>query len=114
MLYSRRETRPILIRRSAAPLWVERRWKRYDNIYTGYYRTQYGSYRGRIAVRSRDIIQFLIYDPPDYLRDHSHFKCFIPKGGGEYEVHFSTPARNIDDGIVKIESILTEAFEGRG
>ncbi len=102
---------PTVVQRRFAPLWQEKGWKRERKHYHGYYRTRYGAWRGLIVERYKGFIQFFVYSPPGCLRHHSHAACFIPKGGNQYEVHFSKRARTPDEGIMAIERIFTEAHE---
>ncbi len=97
-----------VVQRQARPLWMERGWVRSENRNSGYYRTQFGAYQGRITERYAGYFEFLIFCPPKSLKHHSHAACFIPKGGGKYEVHFSTKARTPDEGILAIEKIIAE------
>ncbi len=99
------------VKRNIAPLWKERKWNKAGNTYNGFYRTQYGSYKGKIIERYQGLIQFYIFNPPKCLAQHSHFACFIPKEGKKYEIHFSTMAKTADEGILAIEKILTEAHQ---
>lgn len=100
-----------VVKRNIAPLWQERNWNKQGNTYKGFFRTKYGSYKGEIIVRYQGLIQFYIFNPPKCLAQHSHFACFIPKEGKKYEIHFSTKARTLDEGIMSIEKIITEAHE---
>lgn len=107
-----KETRPNihpnLVLRTILPLWQERRWRQNGNLYEGYYRTPYGSFRGRIVYRFSGYFDYYILDPPACLQNHSHARCFIRKGD-VYEIHFSRRGRTIDDGLMEVERILTEA-----
>lgn len=100
-----------IVNRIREPLWVQRNWLHRGNEYTGFYRTPYGSYKGKIVCRYIGKIQFFIFDPPFCLKGHPHEPCFFPKGGGKYEVHFSKKSRTVDDGILAIEQVLIDAFE---
>ena len=93
------------------PLWIRRRWRRVGNEYKGYYRTKYGSFRGKVVQRYSGHFQFFIVNPPACLWDHSHKDCFIPQGGGKYEIHFNERRHSLNEGIWAVERILIEAFE---
>lgn len=99
------------VKRNIAPLWKERNWNKQGNTYKGFFRTKYGSYKGEIIERYQGYIQFYIFNPPKCLARHSHFACFIPKEGKKYEIHFSKKARTLDEGIMSIEKILSEAHQ---
>ena len=100
-----------IVRRTITPIWRQRRWQRDGESYFGYYRTPLGSCRGRIVRRYRGKWVFLIYEPPECLRSHSHWTCFIRAGHETYEVHFHNRGRSVDDGILAIERILLEAHK---
>lgn len=100
-----------IVKRITDPLWKQRGWQRRGDEYRGFYRTPYGSYQGKIVVRYIGKIQFYIFNPPSCIKGHPHEPCFISKGGGKFEVHFSKKAQNISDGIAAIEEILNDAFE---
>jgi len=101
----------VRVKRRFVPLWVEKRWRKRGNSYFGYYRTKYGAYEGRIVYRYAGNFSFYIKNLPDCLWNHSHRECFMHKGGQNYEVHFARKGKTIDDGILAIERILTEAHE---
>jgi len=100
-----------IVKRNSEPLWMQRRWQRRGDEYRGFYRTPYGSYQGKIVFRYIGKIQFYIFNPPSCIRGHLHESCFVPKGGGKFEVHFRIKSRTIDDGILAIEQVLIDAFE---
>jgi len=85
------------------PVWGELR---------GYYRTRYGSFKGKITIQGFTS-KFYIYDPPSELRSYSHWSCFNIQPDGSYFVHFTTPPQDIDSGIMMIERIIVEAYTGR-
>jgi len=97
------------VNRNITPLWQERKWSKSGSLYLGYYRTPYGAYKGEIVEQYQGYGRYYIFNPPSCLSRHSHYACFIPKGGNKYEVHFSEKANNVDEGIMAIEKILAEA-----
>lgn len=102
-----------IVKRGFRPLWEEREWRRNGPEYSGYFRTPYGAYEGRILEYGPDFRKFFIINPPNCLWRHSHRQCFLRKGDNTYEVHFSTQGKTIDDGIIPVENVLIEAHEGR-
>ena len=100
-----------IVKRNSQPLWMQRHWQRRGNEYRGFYRTPYGSYQGKIVFRFIGKIQFYIFNPPSCIVGHPHEPCFVPKGGGKFEVHFSKKSQNVSDGIAAIEQVLIDAFE---
>ena len=105
---------PVQVQRSKKPYHVEQGWQRsggglLSNLkLKGYYRTRYGSFRGEIKLGSSP--SFYIFKPPDELRDHSHWVCFSPRGGGRYSIHFVVRPRDVDSAIMQIERMIHEAF----
>lgn len=102
-------SKPILVQRNFTPIWKERGWQQKGSCYHGFYRTKYGAFEGLIVEPFFGKIQFFIFKPPVCLKRHSHVLCFIPKGNNVYEIHFSTKAKTINEGIIAIEKILDEA-----
>ena len=100
--------RTLVVRRFES-LLAQRGWERKGGSYFGYYRTPYGSYEGRIVLRFDTDPSFYITHPPDCLWLHSHAPCFRRKGGDTYEVHFARRGKTLDDGLLAVEQILTEA-----
>ena len=101
----------IKIRRSEISYWQERGWVRDGHRYTGTYQTRYGSFRGYCDQKGLSFFRFYIYQPPEELRRHSHWKCFLERDRGWYEVHMGRMPADISSGILAIERLITEAFE---
>ena len=105
-----------VVKRTAKYHWQEKGWlKAIDktfNIYHGYYKTLYGSFRGRIVESvygSR--LKFYIYNPPYKLQDHPRGHCFFEHHGkGKFFIHFNVEPENIDSGIGKIEQTIRESY----
>lgn len=94
--------------------WQEQGWRlnRPGRILHGYYRTFRGSFRGVIELSDDpEGYKFFILNPPAQLHNHPHAICFCHQGYGKYLAHFTTPHKNIDAGIIKIEQVLREALE---
>ena len=108
--------KPVLVRSKALPLWQELGWVRRGNEYKGFYRTNYGSYRGRIIRKLDGIFGFFIElndRTCEVLRSHPQGGCFVPCGGvtsNWYIVRQNRFARNVDGGIMEIHRIIEEAF----
>jgi len=103
---------PQLVRRVERPYWVERGWTRKGNEYFGNYQTRYGSYTGYIEQQNSNSFQFFIWDPPQELKSHSHWSCFQHRGDNWYNVHMGRRPKDLSSGILAIERLITEAFEG--
>lgn len=102
----------ISIRRSQVAYWQERGWQRQGKDYRGTYQTAYGSFLGLIEEVRPGNYRLYISDPPQELRLHSHWTCFQDLGNGSFRIHMSQMPRDVGSGILGIERLLTEAFEG--
>lgn len=101
-----------VVKRKATPYWMEQGWRQDSLGYRGRYKTEHGSWEGYIHVEFGNEYKFYIYNPPEQLRNHSHWRCFRKQDSyGKYWVHFSDNPENIDSGILSIEKILAESFE---
>jgi hypothetical protein len=81
-----------------------------DTQWQGYYRTRYGSFKGRV-VASASPPSFYVYKPPETLKlKHPHSACFNSQGNGWFSVHFKRPPGDPDSGVMAIERILTESI----
>ena len=95
----------------ASNYWEEQGWKLEGYRLRGYYRTYRGSFRGMIKLFDSGEHQFFIYSPPNQIRYHSHWVCFMYRGTGWYWVHFAVEPANVDAGILSVEKIIREAME---
>lgn len=93
------------------PYWKGNGWKRIGKKYKGYYKTDYGKWRGLIEEDFRYSYSFYIIDPPKVLFTGPHETCFMPRGNGKYKIHFSHKPVDISSGIVIVEQIIRESFE---
>ena len=114
-LFSRvvRNRAPIeTVERRKLPYWQERGWQRNGHILTGSYQTRYGSFQGSIEERSAGHIDFFLYSPSREIREHSHWVCFQHRGNDWYFVHMGRAPKDVSSGILTIERLITEAYEG--
>jgi len=114
-LFSRvvRNRAPIeTVERRKLPYWQERGWQRNGRILTGSYQTRYGSFQGSIEERSAGHIDFFLYSPSREIREHSHWVCFQHRGNDWYFVHMGRAPKDVSSGILTIERLITEAYEG--
>lgn len=102
----------ITIRRSEVPYWQERGWRQQGNTYRGTYKTPYGSFIGAIQQVRPGNFRLHIFDPPPELKTHGHWTCFQDLGNGNYRIHMSQMPRDLSSGILTVERLLSEAFEG--
>lgn len=92
--------------------WQEQRWQICGDEMHGYYRTFRGSYQGAIKLFQSGDHRYFIVNPPQQLRQHPHWPCFVYQGRDDlYWVHFNLKPRNVDAGIITIETILRESLE---
>jgi hypothetical protein len=102
----------VNVRRRQIAYWEERGWVRKGQIYTGAYRTRYGSFFGEIQQHSANDFEFFLYQPSNEIRSCGHWACFQECGEGWYLVHMGQRPRDISSGILTIERLITEAYEG--
>ena len=94
------------------PLHSKRGWSKNENGYTGYYRTEYGAWKGKI-IRRGDKFDVYIFDPPvKKIETHKTWACFFKKGKGKYQIHLQTNPKDQDIGaiIFYVEKIINESF----
>jgi hypothetical protein len=108
----RREAAPVIrVERQQIPYWRQQGWTRSGNRYTGSYQTPNGAFGGLADRHSPSYYRFYIFDPPEELARHSHWVCFVPRGGSTYEVHLARQPADVSSGILTIERLLVEAFQ---
>jgi hypothetical protein len=107
---SSRITHPTPIRRLPLPYWQEAGWSKKANVYQGNYQTRYGAYQGWIEERSPHQISFFILEPPREVLRSSHGACFQPRNDRWFNVHMSTPPKDVSSGIVAVERLVSECF----
>jgi len=95
---------------NAGTLLQRRGWVKNGRWCFGYYRTRFGSFEGKIRIRTLHAGDFFLRNPPDALKRHSHWPCFAEKGNGWFSLHFNKMPKSIEDGIKTIERLLVSAF----
>ena len=87
----------------------------YEREANGYYqfrdkktRTTY-KWQGLIRWKV-DGVQVYILDPPDALENHHHWRCFSHVGDGWFHIHFGSPMKSLDEVIIHVENIISEAL----
>ena len=103
---------PEVIQRREQPYWLERGWLRRGDNYTGNYQTRYGSFRGLVEQRGSEL-RFYMFDPSKEVRQGSHWACFQDRGDNLFHVHMSHRPTDVSSGIISIERLIANAFEGR-
>jgi hypothetical protein len=102
---------PETIKRREQPYWLERGWVRKGDTYIGNYQTRHGSFRALIEQRGADL-RFFMFDPPQEVRQGTHWACFQDRGNNLYHVHMSQRPTDVSSGIITIERLIADAFEG--
>lgn len=103
----------VAIKRSEMPYWQERGWRQEGRTYYGTYKTAHGSFIGRIEQVRPGNFRLYIFDPPQAVRKHAHWTCFQSQGDKSYRIHMSQMPDDVSSGILAIERLLSEAFEGK-
>ncbi len=96
---------------STIPYWQENNWIKTAKGLKGSYKTDYGVFRGLIERNFISSYSFYIFDPPQALKDSSHWQCFSYKGNDKFHIHFSEKPKNVDSGIITVEALITNAFK---
>jgi hypothetical protein len=114
-LFPRLLTRtPKQVKRSSDSYKVSQGWRLSggaEPMWHGYYRSKYGSFKGRVENFADPKFYIELPNPPERLRKHKHWICFHDqKKGGEYWVHLSPVPADIDSGIFAVERNLNEAL----
>jgi len=104
---------PIFIDRDTSPEWKLRGWVKIRNgtVYRGYYTTEYGLFKGEVYKKLFGGYKFYIIDPPKELKNHPHWICFNYENKDRFSVHFNKSVYDLDSGIIRIETIINEAFK---
>lgn len=102
----------LLVKRAECPYWKQRGWKKKFGRYSGYFRTKYGSFRGIADMSPSGRVEMFIKDPPECLRNHSHWPCFMLQKNGWYFIHNNRAGDfDLSSGLLDVENILTEAHQ---
>lgn len=101
--------KPIVVQRDSRPYWQQRGWTASGDEFMGFFRTPFGSWKGKAKVSPSGRVELFIQYPPAVLERHSHWTCFRWRFGGWYFVHTNEPIEDLSSGILAIENILTEA-----
>ena len=109
-----RFSKPLAVKRTSSetPYLEKTGWRETGTTpreWHGYYRTRFGSYKGRITASTPP--QYYIHKPPRGLKErHSHAACFHALTDGWYNAHFSVVPKDLASGVIKLERILSEAY----
>ena len=104
---------PEVVERDSRPYWQQRGWVHvFFGRYSGWYRTAFGSWRGKARKDALGEVELFIHQPPDALAGHENWHCFFPRGDGWYFIHIQDGELNdLSSGIIRVEQILTEAHK---
>jgi hypothetical protein len=96
------------------PYWKENGWVRVRNGYQGYYKTDYGRWKGFVQENYKSNYSFFIVDPPEKVMKSTHGPCFFDLGDEIHTVHFNEAPKDLSSGIVIVEKTISQAFSGKG
>jgi hypothetical protein len=103
----------VVIKRRELPYWQVRGWAWHNGTYLGNYQTRFGAFQGLIEDRGQGDLRFYMLDPPQEVRSGSHWNCFQPRERKGFLVHMATKPWDVSSGIMAIERLITNAFEGK-
>jgi hypothetical protein len=99
--------------------WDEKGWVRESQdgkqVYRGAYlvtgRRSHRQHRfaGQIVSDQNHMVVY-IADPPPQIKNHPKGPCFARKNGPWFQLHWHRPARNVDEAILYVEQLLSEAL----
>lgn len=108
--YQKEKTRITKLGRDL-PYWEERGWQKRGGTYKGLYN---GEWYGLIEENYRGSLSFHIFNPPEFLKNTTHWSCFVHKGNGKYGIHFSRKPQDVSSGIISVEKLINEASNNGG
>lgn len=100
----------LLVRRDPRAYWEQKNWRSNRNSFEGWFRTPYGSWRGRAERAPGGVIEVYIKNPPDFISYSPHRHCIHDRGDGWHSIHVTNGLRDLSSGIITIEHLLCEAF----
>lgn len=107
-----RNVGPNVIKRAEIPYWRQRGWRMISGKYRGHYSTGDKSFKGEATISNSGRVELFIFNPPDCLRKHPHWHCFIKKLDGRFFIHNNKNGTfDLSSGIMDVERILKEALE---
>ena len=107
----------VVIEPPPRAVWDEKGWERRGDEWSGFYDVTDRSTGERrqfegLVVMEGDEAQPYIEDPPAELSQHPRSACFQRQSDGWFLVNWSVPARNVDEAIIYVEQVLSEAING--
>lgn len=98
-----------IVKASPKWLWQTQGWVKQGKAYKGFFRTVYGSYRGHIVER-KDSFEIFILNPPEEVRLHPKWSCFVHAGDNWFFINQRRFAKDVDGAIVGVQKIIEESF----
>lgn len=104
--------------RAFVPLWQKAGW-RLNAQNPNYSIGQYKFYSKKLKKTLRwdgaiknSLYEVKVYikDPPSFLKNHQHWQCFMHQGDGWYLVHFLERINGLDDAILNVQRLISEAY----
>jgi hypothetical protein len=102
-------------------VWDELGWMRTQQagrqIYEGYFQVAEcrtglrRRFNGRVIAAGGELMTY-IADPPEEIRGHPKGPCFTADTPPWFHLHWHHPPRTVDDAILYMEKILSEALNG--
>lgn len=100
------------------PLWQKAGWQlnaqnpEYSIGQYKFYSKEIGkklTWDGAIENRTYEV-KVYIKNPPSFLMNHEHWECFMHQGNGWYLVHFLQRIKGLDDAILNVQRLISEAY----
>lgn len=99
-----------MVPRQEQAYWEQRGWQKSGKSYEGYYRTRFGSWRGKAEVSWSGKINLFIHNAPKALERHHKWECFLWRPGGWRFIH-NFGISDLSSGILEVERLIAESFE---
>lgn len=108
-----------LVQRDPRAYWEQKTWVSRGHQFDGWFRTPYGSWKGRADRTPSGTLEVYIQNPPTFIDSSPHRSCIQDRGGGWHFIHVTNGVSDLSSAIIHIEHLLVEAFmlyrrSGRG
>lgn len=110
---------PPKVKRDERSVVEKNGWKHVNTVsswftdkeeWEGWFRTPYGSWRGKATIKSGKVAGFIFNPPMEAIRLTEQAGCFVARGEGWFWVHTNNTVRDLSSEIVEIENIICEGF----
>jgi len=102
---------PVRVGPDTRPYWAQSAWRRKENVYSGYYRTKFGSWEGRVVEHVYGLLDVLVVNPPHRLLVGPYRRCLMKVGQSEYRIHFKVKTGDVSSAIRAVQRALEESFD---